>query len=239
MITKARAASLALLFLSAAACTEVSGPGNDALAGCEIPGSSFSGLRHDPILFVHGYAGNGGNWQDMKAKFLADGWQPSELYACNYSFTISNAASASEISAQVDEIIRKTGATRVDIVAFSMGSVSSRYYLKNLGGSAKIDAWVSLAGPNHGTDAAENNNCGFTPCREVTPGSAFLADLNSGDETPGLARYGTWRSPCDATINPDESVVLLGATNNTTACIAHIQMLTDNGVYAQVRAFVD
>ena len=228
-----------LIVSAAAACTETSGPGNDILVGCEIPGASLTNLQHDPILFVHGYAGNGGNWQDMKAKFLADGWQQAELYACNYSFTASNASSASEIAAQVDEIIRKTGATKVDIIAFSMGSVSSRYYLKNLGGSAKIDAWASLAGPNHGTDAVENNNCAFAPCREIVPGSAFLVDLNSGDETPGLVRYGTWRSPCDTTINPDDSVVLLGATNTTTACVPHLQMLTDAGVYASVRAFVD
>lgn len=238
-IRTTRGVSAALLILGAAACAETSGPGNDTLAGCEIPGATFTGLTHDPILFVHGYAGNGGNWQDMKGRFLADGWQAGELYACNYSFTASNAASAVEMNAQVDEILRKTGASKVDIIAFSMGSVSSRYYMKNLGGSAKIDAWVSLAGPNHGTDAVENNNCAFTPCREIAPGSQFLAELNAGDETPGLARYGTWRSPCDTTINPDESVILLGATNTLTPCIGHLQMLTDPAVYAGVRAFVD
>jgi triacylglycerol lipase len=238
MITRTRAALVAALTMTVA-CTDTSAPGSDILAGCEIPGATFGALQHDPVLFVHGYAGNGGNWQDMKAKLLADGWQPGELFACNYSFTASNAASATEIAAQVDEIIRKTGAERVDIVAFSMGSVSSRYYLRNLAGSARVDAWVSLAGPNHGTDAVENNNCAFTPCREIVPGSSFLADLNSGDETPGLARYGTWRSPCDITINPDESVILTGATNNLTTCLAHLELLTDAGVYAQVRAFID
>ena len=233
-----RMAAAAVIAATAWACTEVSSPGNDALAGCETPGTSGT-VTHDPILFVHGYAGNGANWQDMKARFLADGWQPNELYSCNYSFTASNAVSASEIGEQVDAIMQLTGASRVDIVAFSIGSVSSRYYMKNLGGLSKIDAWVSLAGPNHGTDAVEINSCSFTPCREIAPGSAFLADLNAGDETPGLARYATWRSPCDTTINPDESVILLGATNSTTACIGHLQMLTDPNVYAQVRGFVD
>ena len=175
----------------------------------------------------------------MKARFLADGWRPNELYACNYSFTASNVVSATEIGQQVDAILAATGASRVDIIAFSIGSVSSRYYLKNLAGSGKIDAWVSLAGPNHGTDAVEINNCTFTPCREIAPGSAFITALNDGDETPGLARYGTWRSPCDTTINPDESVILNGANNNQTACIGHLQMLTDPNVYSQVRSFVD
>jgi len=194
-------------------------------------------IQHDPILFVHGYGGNGGNWQDIKAKFKADGWVDEELYSYNYSFIASNAVSAEEIRRQVDDILASTGATKVDIVAFSMGSISSRFYLKNLGGAAKVDAWVSLAGPNHGTDTA--GQCSLTPCAEIQIGSAFLVALNGGDETPGLTRYATWRSPCDVTINPDQSVVLTGATNTESACIAHIEFLAHTPTYAQVRDFVD
>lgn len=196
-------------------------------------------LKHDPILLVHGYGGNKGNLSEMIASFKAEGWEDNELYAYDYSFTTSNAVNAQEIRDQVNGIVAATGATKVDIVAFSIGSVSSRYYLKNLGGDAKVDAWVSLGGPNHGTDTAINCSGLFTPCAEILPGSAFLAALNSGDETPGLPRYATWRSPCDATINPDESVVLAGATNNQTACIAHLQLLVDRPTYVQVRDFVD
>jgi len=196
-------------------------------------------LKHDPILFVHGYGGNSANWETMKQRFLADGWQDFELYSYNYSFITSNATSAAEIRDQIDHIISITGATKVDIIAHSMGSISSRYYLKNLGGTAKVDAWVSLAGPNHGTDDVENEKCGTTPCREIVPGSAFLLALNGGDETPGLTRYATWRSPCDTTINPDESVILSGATNTLTACIPHFNFLLDATIYQQVRAFVE
>ncbi|MEO7369106.1 MAG: alpha/beta fold hydrolase [Gemmatimonadaceae bacterium] len=195
-------------------------------------------LKHDPILFVHGYLGNNGNWQEMKKKFLADGWQDVELYAYNYSFIESNASSAAEIRDQVDRIITLTGATKVDIVAFSIGSVSSRYYLKNLGGAAKVDAWVSLAGPNHGTSDVVNQNCQTTPCKEILPGSSFLTTLNAVDETPGLARYATFWSPCDGTIEPVLSVILTGATNTQVGCIQHIEFLTDNNVYRQIRTFV-
>jgi triacylglycerol esterase/lipase EstA (alpha/beta hydrolase family) len=213
------------------------------LAGCKdtasIPSGPLPVLKHDPVLFVHGYLGNNGNWQQMEDRFRADGWQDVELYAYNYSFIDSNASSAAEIRDQVDNIIQTTGATKVDIIAFSMGSVSSRYYLKNLGGAGKIDAWVSLAGPNHGTQDVENQKCSFTPCVEIIPGSSFLNALNAIDETPGLVRYATWRSPCDGTIIPGESVILSGATNNVAPCIAHIDFLTDPTVYAQVRAFID
>lgn len=218
------------LILAASSCTDATDPGTGTLPD----------LKHDPILFVHGYAGNGGNFEEMKARFKADGWQDFELYAYNYSFISSNATSAAEIRDQVDNIIKITGATKVDIIAFSMGSISSRYYLKNFDGSSKVDAWVSMGGPNHGTDAVENNNCQLTPCKEIIPGSSFLTALNSGDETPGaFVRYRTWRSPCDQTINPDESVSLFGATNTQTACIQHLDFLTNATVYEQVRSFIE
>lgn len=219
-------AAIALILLG---CTESSAPDNGTLPV----------LTHDPILFVHGYGGSSTNWDTMKSRFRADGWKDYELYAYSYSFINSNASTAAEMRDQVDDILRRTGATKVDIIAHSMGSVSSRHYLKSLGGSAKVDAWVSLGGPNHGTDAVENQQCNFTPCREIVPGSSFLLALNAGDETPGLTRYATWRSPCDTTINPDESVILLGATNNLTACIGHFDFLVDATIYQQVRQFVE
>ena len=62
--------------------------------------------------------------------------------------------------------------------------------------------------------------------------------LNSGDETPGDVRYGTWWSPCDEVINPDSSILLSGATNTRTACILHSGYYGSSTVYGQVRNFV-
>ncbi|MFJ4525623.1 hypothetical protein ACIP4Y_32555 [Streptomyces sp. NPDC088810] len=111
------------------------------------------------------------------------------------------------------------------------------YYLKNLAGTSKVDAWVSLGGPNHGTDSA--NSCFDTSCTEMRIGSNFLAALDSGDETPGSPRYATWWSPCDTVINPDSSVSLSGATNTQTTCLSHTDLLIDATVYAQTRDMVN
>jgi len=224
---------LALISLATSCANTVTAP--DTICGATRVASTVP-VAHNPILFVHGYGGNGGNFCTMIDRFRADAWTDRELYAYNYSFVESYAVDAQEIRAQVDQILAATGASKVDIIAHSAGSVSSRYYLKNLGGDTKVDAWVSLAGPNHGTDTALD--CSFTPCVEIQPGSAFLATLNAGDETPGSPRYATWWSPCDETINPDMSVLLVGATNHQTACIAHLQFLDDATVYQQVRDWV-
>ncbi|MQA24654.1 MAG: lipase, partial [Micromonosporaceae bacterium] len=109
------------------------------------------------------------------------------------------------------------------------------WYLKFLGGTSKVDAWVSLGGPNHGTNWAYG--CWWQACYDMRPGSEFLNTLNAGDETPGYVRYGTWWSPCDGIINPDESVLLSGATNTRTACIGHNSLPTDRTVARQVVSF--
>lgn len=227
--------TLFFALLSLAACVEsVTEP--DTLCGVTRQASSAP-VQHDPVLFVHGYGESPDFFCPMIDRFRADGWTESELYAYSYSFVLSHATDADEIRQQVDAILSTTHASKVDIIAHSAGSVSSRYYLRNLGGGSSVDAWVSLAGPNHGTDTALN--CSFTPCLEIRVGSQFLADLNAGDETPGLPRYATWWSPCDETINPDESVSLVGATNHQSACIAHGQFLTDEVIFQQVRDWIN
>jgi triacylglycerol lipase len=207
-----------------------------AVFGTLPANSATAALAHHPILFVHGWSGSASNWNTMVSRFKADGWTTSELYTWSYNTSQSNATTAQEIKTRVDNILATTGATKVDIVTHSMGGLSSRYYAKNLGGDAKIDAWVSLGGPNHGTDTA--NLCFQTSCSEMRIGSTFLNQLNATDETPGAPRYATWWSPCDETINPDESTVLSGATNTRTACIGHMTLLSDATVYTQVRDWV-
>ena len=189
----------------------------------------------DPILFVHGWNSDGSTWNTMVGRFQADGYAPARLFAWTYNTSQSNATTAQQLSTKVNEILAATGASRVDVITHSMGGLSSRYYTKNLGGDAKVDEWVSLGGPNHGTDFAYW--CFSTSCVEMRPGSTFLNQLNSGDETPGVSRYGTWWSPCDEIINPDSSVPLSGATNTQTACMSHSDLHQDATVYAQVQDF--
>jgi triacylglycerol lipase len=208
-----------------------------AAAPAQASSSSRFNSSSNPVLFVHGYNGAGSNWNTMADRFRADGWPSSHLHQWTYDSRQSNTVTAEQLSAEVDGLLAATGATEVDIVSHSMGGLSSRYYLKNLDGISKVDAWVSLGGPNHGTDTA--NSCFDTSCTEMRIGSSFLTSLNSGDETPGSPRYATWRSPCDTVINPDSSVSLSGAANTRTACLTHSGLLTDATMYAQTRDMIN
>jgi len=198
------------------------------------PAASFA---QDPILFVHGYLESSSLWKTMISRFEKDGYPSSYLSAYSYNTSQSNKIDAEkEVKSHVESLLKATGASKVDIVAHSMGSLNSRWYIKFLGGETTVDDWVSLGGPNHGTETA--NACFSTSCVEMRIGSTFLKELNAGDETPGTVNYGTWWSPCDEIINPDSSVALVGATNTETGCISHAALTTDETVYKGVREFV-
>jgi triacylglycerol lipase len=207
-----------------------------AIAVCIAAAVPASASAQDPILFVHGYVESASLWNTMIGNFEKDGYPKSYLSAYSYNTSQSNKIDAEEVKSKVETLLKNTGATKVDIIAHSMGSLNSRYYIKNLGGEAKVDDWVSLGGPNHGTETA--NFCFSASCVEMRVGSTFLKELNATDETPGAVNYGTWWSPCDEIINPDSSVALSGATNTKTACISHTALTTDSTVYTQVREFV-
>ena len=162
--------------------------------------------------------------------------EKAELTNWTYNTSQSNATTAKEVGTKVSEIMKSTGASKVDLITHSMGALSTRYYIKNLGGESKVEDWVSLGGPNHGTTLA--NWCGETSCVEMRPKSTFLNQLNAGDETPGAVRYGTWWSPCDEIINPHTSVILKGATNTETECVSHVALTTNEKVYTQGAEFV-
>lgn len=216
------------------------------LAACGADPLSPEGLRaarkpapgHTPVLFVHGYNASATTWTTMVGRFKKDGWKDAELATFSYNTSQSNVTTAGIIAQKVDSIRNATGSAKVDIVTHSMGALSARYYVKYLGGDAKVDGFVSLGGANHGTTTAQL--CFQTSCREMWPNSSFLVDLNAGDETPGaLVRYATWWSPCDEVINPRSSALLSGAVNTQTACMAHSQLHENATVYTQVRDFVN
>jgi triacylglycerol lipase len=215
------------------------------LAACSGPDLVGPDLRtqrvppvpvRNPVLFIHGWNSTGAAWFTTIDRLAADGYQPSELYNWTYYSAQSNVITAQQISAKVDSILAITGAAKVDLITHSMGAISARYYMKNLGGSSKVEAMVSLGGTNHGTNTAIF--CAQTSCVEMRPGSTFLSALNKKDETPGASRYGTWWSPCDEVINPQNSALLSGAINNQTACIRHSDLHENVTVYSQVKSWL-
>ncbi len=197
---------------------------------------SLSTVPRNPILFVHGWMSTSSAFNTMVNRFKADGWTNAEIVSFTYNSSQSNAVTAELIKTKVDSILALTGASKVDIITHSMGTLSARYYVKYLGGDGKVDALVALGGTNHGTATA--SFCGQTSCVEMRYLSKFVNSLNSGDESWGTPRYATWWTSCDEVIYPQQSATISGAANTKTACMKHSQLHEDALVYAQVKSMV-
>lgn len=192
-----------------------------------------------PVIFVHGLSSTGSIWNSAVAQYRNAGYASTELYVFDYNWAQSNATTASQFASFVDSVRSRTGWSRVDVVTHSMGGLSTRWCIKFGTCGGKIDDWVSIGGPNHGTDSAGWCYLLFTSCREMTPGSSFLSRINASPETTsGALSWTTFGSPCDLIINPDSSVRLSGASNRQTACLEHISMASNSTVIANTIAVV-
>ena len=211
-----------------------------ALIAFALPAGAQASAN-DPIVFVHGFTGNSTNWDDFKARFIANGYTSSDFAAINYGTNESNVTIAGKVKTAVNALKASTGKSKVDVISHSMGGLSSRYYLKSLGGTSSVDEWVSIGGPNHGTVFAPSCVLIYpVPCSQMVPGSSFLRALNSGDETPGSVRYLTQASTCDVIVVPSlTSTPLAGATNTVVGCINHSDMNNTTTVYNGIRAFLN
>lgn len=208
------------------------------LLSLSLSATPAQAATHNPVVFVHGLSSSSSSWDDWVADFKADGYTASELDAWSYSWSQSNVTTAQQLATEVKRVLAATGASKVDLVVHSMGALSARYYLKNLGGTAYVDDFVSAAGVNHGTSVASWCSWLYTSCSEMYTGSSFLAALNSGDETPGSVSYASYWSNCDDALTPDTTAILNGATNVEVGCVSHNEMNNDYGVYEQVRDFI-
>ncbi|MEU8778216.1 triacylglycerol lipase [Streptomyces sp. NPDC048606] len=214
-------------------------PGAGAGAGVGAGAGAGAGATRNPVVLVHGYNADPGVWGSLREDLRADGYADDRISSWGYDTHQSvNEVLSGRLAAHVDEVRRRTGAARVDIVSHSFGSLVSRWYVKYGGGDRVVDHWVSLAGPNRGTSTAWACALWDQACRDMTPGSYVVRNLASGDETPGAVKYATFWSNCDEVVNPDDSVPLAGALNTPVGCLKHNDLLGDEPTSAGVRAFL-
>jgi triacylglycerol esterase/lipase EstA (alpha/beta hydrolase family) len=132
-------------------------------------------------------------------------------------------ASAGQLAVFVDKVLAATGAAEVDVVGHSQGGMMPRYYLKFLGGAAKVDALVGIAPDNHGTTlsgltrllpyfpGAEELISAATPgLADQIVGSDFLTELNKGGDTVPGVRYTVIASRYDEVVTPWRTQFLSG-----------------------------
>lgn len=152
------------------------------------------------------------------------GPQLAQLGYCVYTFAYGNdetgpiATSAAQLATMVNRLLARTGASRVSIVGHSQGGIMARYYIKFVGGAAKVDKLVGLAPSNHGTldPSAFGALTGCVACAQQQSGSSFLTKLNAGDEAPAPVDYTVIATMYDEIVTPYTSAFLTGPAARVT-----------------------
>ncbi|MGW0944719.1 esterase/lipase family protein [Streptomyces sp. NPDC002623] len=184
-----------------------------------------------PVVLVHGTFGNSiDNWLAFAPYLTVRGYC---VFSVDYGqlpgVPLFNGLgpidkSAEQLSAFVDKVLAATGAAEADLVGHSQGGMMPRYYLKFLGGAAKVNALVGIAPDNHGTTlnglanllpyfpGAEDLLSTATPgLADQIAGSAFLTKLNAGGDTVPGVRYTVIATKYDEVVTPWRSQYLSGS----------------------------
>jgi len=187
-----------------------------------------------PVVLVHGTLGNRStNWQTYGPLLKNNGYC---VFALTYGATFplpfpgafgglgSMVDSAKELKAFVAKVLSTTGATKVDLIGHSQGTLMPNYWLKFLGGAGKVNKYISLAPLWHGTGLASppsQMDAAFpNPLDSIGPafgqmgtGSAFINQMRSGGVAVAGVKYVNIMTKYDELVKPYTSGIEPGMTN--------------------------
>ena len=124
-----------------------------ALLMFAAPSANAQGFNQDPILFVHGIEGSGAQFESQKMRFMSNGYPERWIDAVDYDSTRA-VGDKSEVHAQIDqkiaELKQKTGRSKVDVVAHSLGTIVMHDYLTEglmaAQRKANVDRYINVDG---------------------------------------------------------------------------------------------
>jgi triacylglycerol esterase/lipase EstA (alpha/beta hydrolase family) len=188
-----------------------------------------------PVVLVEGtFSSMYNNFGAISPDLVNNGYC---VYAFNYGQTIPLTefhamgdirTSAAELSTEVNSVLAKTGASKVDLVGWSQGGMMPRYYINDLGGAATVNMLVGLAPSNYGTTvdglttlvtrlgllglATGLLSIACEACDQQLQGSSFLTNLNRAPTVPGV-KYVVIETADDDVVTPYTNAFLPAAPN--------------------------
>ena len=167
------------------------------------------------LLMQHGYVNNGAVWFFTARALEARGYRVFTMdqppFACIDTM-------GDLLAERVDEVLRITGTKQLTLIAHSMGGLVCRAYLRRHGGD-NVDQLITLGSPHQGTFHARlaRGANGL----QMRSGNVWLTAL--GESLVGIP-FTSIYSIHDTIISPQDSAVVVCATNVRLAGVGHVSM---------------
>lgn len=197
-----------------------------SLTGCATPPKAAPSPERVPVLFVHGTDDTPDAFFRMRQAFVEAGWPQERLHAVRLhpnNGQLPIEVMAYQVRRAAEGLRKRTGAERIDVVGFSQGTLSTRYWMQELGGQPRVRRFVSISGPHQGTTLAWLK--ADPALVQMRPGSDFLRELNRREHPFGDTQVFSFWTPLDNTVLPADSARLPGATERTFLVPMHQLML--------------
>ena len=221
-----------------------------------------------PVVFVHGNGDTAALWHTTMWRFESNGWPRERLYAIDLPYPLARdddgkpqdgRSSTTEhmryLSAEVDKVLKATGARKLVLYGNSRGGNAIRNYIANGGGSTSVSHAILGGTPNHGVWAHQNvlpnsefngtgpfltalNTTRLMGYDEVTPGVKWMtirSDNNDKFAQPDGVWIGAKGTPTNVTFAGPE---LKGAQNVVIAGIDHRETSFSPKAFEQAYRFI-
>ncbi len=194
-----------------------------------VPLAPTGGIaRRDPVVLIGGFANSISGWDEWRRSLEADGFQVFVFDPPTVGLGDMD-ESAEAVAAFIQDVKRRTGSAKVDVVGFSEGGLLTRKAVAQLGLLGSVDRLITLATPHAGVPARGLYDAvkGFKLIRLAIPeaavqliaGSEFITDLTRADghlrtgNDPRAPRYASiFSRTIDGLVTP-QSGWLAGAFN--------------------------
>ncbi|MEH1789034.1 triacylglycerol lipase [Nostoc sp.] len=188
--------------------------------------------QRNPVLLIHGIDDTEAVFHKMRAYLIQRGWS---VYSLNL-VPNNGDVGLDELAKQIADFVTASFAPeqRLDLVGFSMGGIVSRYYIQRLGGINRVQRFLTISSPHHGTVVAYGSR--RPGCVQMRPNSIFLKDLNSNAVILGQLDFTSIWTPYDLMIIPANSSQMPVGREVTVPVALHPWMLTDSRSLAVVTA---
>lgn len=154
-----------------------------------IPASVCSQTNHyrnscdafkTPIVFVHGFLGSGDNWAKQVQRFSSNGYCDDRMFLFDWNTINRNRATDSLLDIFINDVLKKTKSSKVELVGHSAGGGLCYSYLNNEQHAFKVAHYVHIGSSKMKTAAGKN---GEVPTMNIYSKGDYV--IKTGGDIPG------------------------------------------------------